>query len=204
MGLQITVGAEHNDPGFAESHIKALAGISAGLAEMGFEWREPTNTTLPAGWPYLWAFSYVNLHYLRRVYALVQADEDVTPVSSREEMDEAKDVVEQEALFGDSHLLNHSDCDGYYVPVDWADYHDFPLVGAEVVGSSPHLLWEIEKCAPAIGIEDVDDGWLPDGKLRQLRAEDQSHPFHIERYTWVALYDACRLSMHTGHAIVFH
>src|SRR5215470_3069243 len=77
--------------------------------------------TLPAldnrcrlrGMPYSW------LHYLRRAYAYArQAPAKFTPLAEGADTSDDARLDREESLLR-SHLVCHSDSDGYYVPVDF-------------------------------------------------------------------------------------
>ncbi|MEV6302163.1 hypothetical protein AB0M02_22295 [Actinoplanes sp. NPDC051861] len=146
------------------------------------------------------------MHYLRRVYALANQGKPVTPVADHAERDRDNDVVEDEALMFESHLLCHSDCDGFYVPVAF----DFPVFvsgtddfGGGMIGSSQGLLAELRRCAPAIGIRLEPDGELSDEEAERIGGLEDDAPFHIESVVWLTLHEACRESIAGGHAIAF-
>ncbi|MBG0827015.1 hypothetical protein HS041_04460 [Planomonospora sp. ID67723] len=93
-------------------------------------------------------------------------------------------------------------------PVDFGDPVFLPeesgVAGAGMVGSSHRLLAEVRECAPAIGIRLEQDGSLSDAEADRVYALPQSAPFEIESVVWLALHEACRASVSTGQAIIFH
>ena len=95
------------------------------------------------------------LHHLRRAFARVRERQPVTPVNPDE--DPAEDsCIEAAASTFDAHLLCHSDCEGYYVPVEFEEViFDLEKRGlpGEMLGSSQRLFAEMIEVAPAIGIE---------------------------------------------------
>lgn len=106
----------------------------------------------------------------------------------------------------DSHLLCHSDCEGYYVPVAFDEPLFLPpdagVAGGGMVGSSQGLLDELRGCAPALGIA-LDGGELTDDEARRVGDLPETDPFMIEASVWLTLHEACRASIAGGHAIVF-
>lgn len=146
---------------------------------------------------------YSALYCLHRVYARCQAGLPVTPVSDMAEVEADDEVVSAERDMFESHLLYHSDVDGYYIPVDF----DIPeLIGDdERVGSSQGLLAELQSCAPAIGIRLEPDLSLSDAEAQRIDEliQTDSGEFTYEWMAWLALHEACRQSIASDHAIVF-
>jgi hypothetical protein len=98
----------------------------------------------------------------------------------------------------------HSDAEGFYVPVDFPEVIvDESLPGA-VLGSSQRLLAELRRVAPAIGVR-MQGETLPDAEADAIHgeAEDQESPFFRERTAWLSLFEAARISVETGAAVVF-
>ncbi|WP_433216831.1 hypothetical protein [Microtetraspora malaysiensis] len=204
-----------DDEGVAEFR-SSLDGLSAALADEGIVWREPDGPPGVEMRPHTGGFPYSWLHYLRRVFALVDNDQPVTPARSADDVDRDRRWVDSSSVLFDSHLLCHSDCAGYYVPVDFEDVVFLPessgVYGGGMVGSSVRLLRELCRCAPALGIRldpsasaaGADTGGvLSDAeaaRLFTLPPED----FAIETMVWLTLFEACRVSVASGHAIVFH
>ncbi|MBB2914949.1 hypothetical protein FHS43_006261 [Streptosporangium becharense] len=222
MGLAISVGIETfaiDEEGYAYRRAE-MDRLSAVLAKEGVTWRQPDDPVWrgPEGTPpfmrsHVGSFPYGYLRYLHRVVALVRSGGAVTPVSSQEELARDNDLVVEEAILLSSHLLCHSDYDGYFVPVDFDD----PIFlfdeaggggarggGAEVIGSSHGLLAELRRCAPAIGIRLEEDGSLSDAEAARVFELPQSAPFEIESVVWLTLHEACRASIATDCAIIFH
>ncbi|MFG2822335.1 hypothetical protein ACGFX4_23245 [Kitasatospora sp. NPDC048365] len=197
MGLALSVG--ENDH-FSED----LAALSGALAAVGVTWHEPGAVTgggASAGFPY----SY--LHHVRRAYALHLNGEPVPPsaATSPERLARDAEVVEDETSMLASHLLCHSDCAGFYVPVEFDDplfLDEDAVAGGGMVGSTQRLLAELLRCAPAIGIAADAGGLGPEQEalLADVPADD---PYEAEKFTWYGLYRACRASIATGHALVF-
>ncbi|WP_345699373.1 hypothetical protein [Kitasatospora terrestris] len=194
MGLALSVG--ENDH-FSED----LAALSGALAAVGVEWREPARSAGPsasAGFPYGY------LHHLRRAYVLHLYDRPVPPAggTAREQLDRDAELVRDETTMLSSHLLCHSDCAGFYVPVDFAEplfLDEQAVAGGGMVGSAQRLLAELVACAPAIGIAVAADGTVGP-EQDAIPADD---PYEVEKFTWYGLYRACRASIATGHALVF-
>jgi hypothetical protein len=142
---------------------------------------------------------------LRRAFGRVREGEPVTPVVAGEDPTRDPAVEEAASLF-DTHLLCHSDCEGFYVPVDFGDVifdnDDRGLAGA-MLGSSVRLMAELVEVAPAIGIR-ISGSALADAEAAAIVADDQgATPFYRERLVWLALYEAARCSIANDTMIVF-
>ncbi|MEU0558087.1 hypothetical protein [Dactylosporangium sp. NPDC006015] len=205
MGLAVTVGNPcigYDEEG-EEHYRRQFAGLAAALAAEGHAWTPPDGAP-PTGLarPYVGSFPYSCLHYLRRAYALHVEGQPVTPVVDGD-LKDADGFVDDAASMLDSHLLCHSDCEGFYVPVPIADpvfLDEGP--GGGMVGSSHGLLDELRRVAPRIGVRLDEDGSLSDAEADRLGAEGD--PFETEQMVWLTLHEACRVSIASGHPIVFH
>jgi hypothetical protein len=209
MGLAITVGnpcTGYDEEG-EEHYRRQFEEVARGLAAEGHRWTPP-DTPPPVGQarPHVASFPYSCLHYLRRAYALKVEGQPVTPVVDGD-LKSADRYVDDAASMLDSHLLCHADEEGYYVPVPMADPvflpPDSPVAGGGMLGSSQGLLSELRRIAPDIGVR-LD----PDGSLRDAEAErlggSTADPYTTEQMVWLTLHEACRVSIASGHPIVFH
>jgi len=155
-------------------------------------------------------FPYSFIHYLRRAYAhcVVSPGWTATPVA--DDVDPSEDPAIQAALdVVESHLICHSDAEGFYVPVDFEDVlfsesesEDEALTGG-MLGSSYRLRDELVQVAPALGITLID-GQLSDeeaARVNALAVKDEG--LHREYATWMLLYEMARLSIAHKTAIVF-
>jgi hypothetical protein len=155
----------------------------------------------PLSFPYSW------LHYLRRAVAFArQAPEQFGPVRDGENPAADERIDEELSVFMDSHLICHSDCDGFYVPIDFPQqlYDDEAggLPGG-ILGSSQRALQEVMQAAPLLGIPLVD-GKLSDEAAKVIAEErDGSHPYWIERKVWLTMFEAFRHSIEFKCAVVF-
>jgi hypothetical protein len=129
----------------------------------------------------------------------------VTPVQDGD-LKSTDRYVDDATSMLDSHLLCHADDQGYYVPVTLPDplflAADSGVGGAGMVGSCQGLLDELRWIAPDIGVRLEDDGTLSDAEADRVNGEDD-HPFATERMVWLTLHEACRVSIATGHPVVF-
>jgi hypothetical protein len=153
------------------------------------------------------SFPYSFLHYLRRAFARLRKypDQPLEPVGKGEDPADDPAVEDAGSLF-DSHLLCHSDAEGFYVPIAFDevifDLEKRGLAGA-MLGSSVKLMHELSEVAPALGITLVG-GTLPDAEAARLAAEDSDVvPFGIERLVWLALHETARVSIAGKTLLVF-
>ncbi|MFE3193517.1 hypothetical protein ACFXHA_31255 [Nocardia sp. NPDC059240] len=153
------------------------------------------------------SFPYSMVHYLRRAYAhaLTNPGQPVTPVPESERAAGDPLVDEVSCLF-DCHLICHSDCEGYYVPIDFEDVlfadEEDGLPGG-MLGSSSRLMRELVYVAPYLGITLVDDQ-LPDTDATALfEAEDEDNPLWRERLVWLTLFENARVSLANNTLITF-
>ncbi|MFY1695550.1 hypothetical protein [Solwaraspora sp. WMMA2101] len=212
MSLAVTVGITTalsgiDDEGAARSRA-ALDELSAALAAEGVAWQEPYDVAVPSTRPHLRGFPASALHRLRRVLALVDSATPVTPVADAAGFAADRELIDDRAALLESHLLCHSDSAGYYVPVDLGDPLFLPagtgVTGGGIVGSSQGLLAELRRCATALGVRLDPAGDLPDTEAARLFALPDDADFAVETQTWLTLHEACRASIASGRAIVFH
>lgn len=152
------------------------------------------------------SFPYSWLHNLRRLAAHVMRDPKWIPYPLEPGEDPAEDpVLHQMYRRMDSHLLCHSDREGYYVPVDFEDLildPDHEIRGG-VLGSSYRLRDELISIADALEIE-LDGASLSDDVAEKVSKQRPTEvPFAIERLVWLALFEAARVSIEKGTAVVF-
>lgn len=227
MGLAVCVGmlAEllEDDPESAEGFEEELAEVNRVLAAAGLpqhtEPREPMEFDSRAS---IDGFPYSFIHYLRRAYAhrLLSPDWVATPLA--DDVDPTADPKIQALLDGsESHLLCHSDAEGFYVPVDFdevlfdgdggdeeevegdADIEEPAGLPGGMLGSSQRLLEELVFVAPALGIR-LDDGRLSDEEAERIDALiDEDDGLYREYVSWLLLYESARLSIEHRTAIVF-
>jgi len=190
MGLAISVGMLDEDEAYREMFDELAASLAqAGIA--GYREPERVPDTMRA---HCDSFPYSFLHYLRRCYALLREGK---PITVAEDADD--DLVEELSIDSSSHLLCHSDAEGYYVPVDF----DEPLFSdEESIGSSQRLLAELREVGPHIGVKLEADGALSDAEAARLAGYDDG-PFWREITVWLTLHEACVASIAHGTAIVF-
>lgn len=213
MGLSIKTGLladlKVNDPEGASWLATEFERINVLLEKNGLpKHQEPHKIGKQTSRSRCNSFPYGYLHYLRRALAFARQDASAfTPVP--DEWEPSDDPILENELFVlmNAHLICHSDCEGYYVPVDFEEplfsVADDEQISGAILGSSTRLLQELIQVAPLLEIQ-LDSGQLSDAEA-QVLADDvsQRHPFSIERLVWFALYEAARISLAQGTAIVF-
>mgnify|MGYP001617252474 FL=1 len=213
MGLAITVGAladlHEEDPEGAQWLADSLAQANALLQKAGLpQHGEPLVLPQLQSRAALDSFPYSYLHYLRRAYAHAVQDGQwqATPLAEGENPSEDP-VLEAAQDDLDSHLLCHSDCEGFYFPLVFDDVifadEEHELLGG-MLGSSYSLRAELVTVAPALGIFLLGDE-LSDEEAARINARvDAEDGLERELIAWLAAYEACRLSIEHKTAIVFN
>jgi hypothetical protein len=104
-----------------------------------------------------------------------------------------------------SHLLTHSDAEGFYLPIDFKDvlFDRGEGVPGEMIGSSNRLVEELVFVAPALGIE-LHGSELSDQQAEEINSLLEARTgLFIEKIAWLSLFEAARLSIEHKTAIVF-
>ena len=213
MGLAVGVGMlakySGSDQEAADGMRADLAQINTALSQRGLEeHREPPSfdpdlemRSSLTSFPYSW------IHHLRRFGAHVMRDPKWVPYPIEPGEDPADDpVLRQMYRELKSHLLCHSDSEGYYLPLDFKDLILDPehQIRGGVVGSSYRLRQELLLLVDPLEIEVDEEGNLSDEVAAAVAKQRPSGvPFAVERLVWLALYEASRLSIEHGTAIVF-
>jgi hypothetical protein len=209
MGLCITVGIfadlAENDPEAVEHLEEDFEIINDVLRRHGLpEHREPTRLPMLDDRTGVVGFPYSFLHYLRRFYArrIARPGETSPPVAEGETP--AHDPVLDEVGSPRHHLLWHSDCEGYYVPIDFPEVLEGGGIAGAGIGSSVRLLDELRIIAAPLGIV-LQDGKLSDADAATIAEENESTggPYWVERLVWLALFEAARLCIEHRAAIHF-
>jgi hypothetical protein len=209
MGLAVGVGLledlTRNDAEGAQWLRRELAALDPILARAGLPaHREPDRFEVPLFQlrRSCTSFPYSFLHYLRRAFAHVRVG---LPIPDDDELRPEHDaVVEDASTMFDSHLLCHSDAEGYYAPVDFAEpIFDDEVLGG-MLGSSQGLLRELVEVAPHIGVELTSEGRPTPVCEAELQAIEDSGPLWRERLVWYTLFEAASLSLRFNTLIVFH
>jgi hypothetical protein len=156
--------------------------------------------------------TYSLLHHLRRYAAHIDVKGE--PPQEPCEVDEVNQdacllkVYDNEVVTHFPHLIDHSDCDGYYIPCSF----DTPIwinpseIGMEEdhedltisVGSSEKLLKELEKINEYLKIspEETED-------LEKFSEKLASDEWEFVKWSWAVLYNMCQQSLKFRQPIVF-
>ncbi|MFF9573109.1 hypothetical protein [Streptomyces sp. NPDC014685] len=213
MGLNMIVGvpahAENDCTGTASADLAVIGEL---LERAGAQpWTGPGPAEARGTDFEMWGYS--GLHAVRRLAVHLEAHGRLPePLDGSQRATDDPLLIEvYQSLPGDpprpfDHLIHHSDCEGYYVPVDFAPVIvDEKVLGGHL-GSSVRLLAEVRRIAEALGLpEDLD----PDSE-EVIDAADAEEPaaegwqrYGIESHDCLQLLAAAKLSVATGAAIAF-
>lgn len=213
MGLAVGTHAyayslmSNDDPEYLADLRNELEALNALLASEGLPAHQEPETYGPVtSREEIGSLPYSFVHYLRRAYAraVENPGETLAPVADGEDPT-GDPAVEALTYMFESHLICHSDCEGYYVPVDFdmVLYPDDDIIPGGMVGSTQGLLRELIYVAPYIGITMIG-AELAETDLAVLRADHtDTHPFYRERETWFLLYESARVSLGNNTLIHF-
>ena len=151
-------------------------------------------------------YPYSFLHYLRRAYAHRELKPNWVAEPLRESVKPTDDATLIEAQReAKSHLLSHSDCEGFYIPLDFKHvlFDRGEGVPGEMVGSTHRLRDELVMVAPALGIP-LKNGLLADKIAAEINQDSESQTgCWRERLVWLSLFEAAHLSIEHHAAICF-
>jgi len=197
-----------NDAEGADWLRESFNSVNAVLAERKLPpHHEPETLPLLDNRAALGSYPYSFLHHLRRVAAYAAEFPGWRAKPFPESSDPAADpLVDKHAGFMESHLLCHSDCEGFYLPIEFnkviVDDEDRILGG--MLGSSFVLLKELQAAAPALDIRLVN-GQLSDEEAQKINsAVEAESPLWIEKAVWLSLFEAARLSIQHRTAVCFN
>lgn len=203
MGLAIEVGALayliQHDPEGAEWVREGIASASAVLVDNGLPAFSEPETVVRVERRGCASFPYSFLHHLRRAFAYHRSGQ--TPPDG-DMLPEHDAVIADESTMFESHLLCHSDAEGYYLPIDFPEPIFDDAVPGGMLGSSQGLLRELIEVAPAIAIP-LTDGRPSPATEDELAAIVDEGRWWRARLVWFALYQAARISVQQQTAIVF-
>ena len=213
MGLNVVVGvlagAEDDYAGHVRGHFAVIREL---LGRVGARrWAEPELDERDVLEGDMWGYS--GLHTVRRA-AVHLAETGTLPDPLEESHKAAGDPLLKKAYAefpGEpagpfDHLIHHSDCEGYYVPVDFGQVIVDERLAGGYLGSSVRLLAETRRIASALGLpEDLD----PDSEAvfgacdTGTQATEGWQRYGIESYGCLRLIQAAKHSIATGAAIAF-
>ncbi len=212
MGLAVSVGRladlKNHDKEGVRWFRAAMKKVNKVLQNEGFPPHvEPENLPPLVNRSALHGFPYSFLHYLRRFATYAQVKPNWKPKRFPKSADPANDeLVMDEMLMFSSHLLCHSDCEGFYLPIDFPEpiFADEKLIPGCQLGSSFGLMKELIEVAPFLGIT-LTDGVLNDSEAARINGiiTAEKNNFWIELGVWFSLFEAARLSIEHKTAICF-
>jgi hypothetical protein len=213
MGLNMVVGILADAEDEYADMVRADFGVIRELltrAGAG-QWTEPELNEPDVLEGEMWGYS--GLHTLRRL--AVHLAETATLPEPLEESHRATDdpllTKAYAALPGDpagpfDHLIHHSDCEGYYVPVDFERVIVDESLAGGYLGSSVRLLAETRRIATTLGLPedlDPDSEEVFDAYDAETPATEGWRRYGIESYVCLRLIHAAKHSIATGAAIAF-
>ena len=232
MGLCLCVGfaadLKENDPEGYEDFKAEIAKVNATLRAQGLPEHHEPDEVGAADFISLDMMGYSGLHYLRRIAAHISFTGKLPPPG---DSDSSKDALlgqyymesiqekapnglalfkkaQKSKAFEFNHLLHHSDCEGYYLPMEFTNviFPDPKLkVPGEMIGSAHYLLRECKRLAETLAIPECIDAAsaeLWDAANNQGQG-DGWHRYGVESFTCVRLMRACEASIRSGAALVF-
>lgn len=211
MGLTVSVGQLggriHLDEEGTQWLRESFAKVNEVLSENGLPIHsEPEHLPLLQSRAIDHGLPFSFLHHLRRFYAYVVNDFNWVPIPEGE--NPADDpILDKEMYMMSSHLLCHSDTEGFYVPIEFDDIlideKNQGRICGGILGSSYRLMDELVEIAPKLGIQ-LNNQQLSDAEAEKLNQEAASQAeFWIEKTVWLVLYEAARLSIEYKTAICF-
>jgi hypothetical protein len=210
MGLAVCIGnlAEciKDDEEWADDVREELQRVNALLEANGIEpFDEPEELPeLQSRCP-INGYPYSFLHYLRRVAAIRANEPDFVAQPLEKGMEPDSPWIEVEAQKNLNHLICHSDAEGYYVPRAFKPVliDESGEIPGAYVGSSYTLHDELVAVAPALKIS-LSGKELSDSEAQRISELIESESaLWIEHLVWLDLFEASRLSIQHGTAIVF-
>lgn len=232
MGLTLSVGIL-DDLGEADSQgyrafQQYFEAMNLALAAENLPSHNEPDKIEPENFISMDMLGYSGLHYLRRLAARVNyegalpspGDED----ASKDDVlaryyEDSTDPAPRSRLFGMlkpkrpgsfdfDHLIQHSDCEGFYLPLQFVPviFPDPELkIPGGMIGSSHKLLEECRRLAGLLQIPvDID----PESEELFEAIEKQGEgsgwkSYGIEAFTCIRLIHACEASLKSGAALVF-
>ncbi|MGW5260354.1 hypothetical protein ACWEQG_05215 [Microbispora sp. NPDC004025] len=228
MGLNIVVGilADPELDDAADEFGEDFTAIRQALAEARLpDWAEPD---LPAETGDFEMYGYIGLHNLRRLAvhltetgalparqdALKAAEDPLLARVYTRHPHHAVEIGDPVRVIGSAegaagrfdHLVHHSDCEGFYVPVDFAPVLIDGRVTGAYIGSSQRLLEECRRLAERLGLPEDLDPWsdeVDEALEGEGAAREGWQRYGVESFTCLQLMAAARQSIATGAAMVF-
>lgn len=215
MGLAITSGILadfiENEPEGYQAYKVIFENINNILAKNNIEAHQEPET-LDRAPLHSGGFPYVFLHFLKRFAAHVWENRDNenwdwTPTPFPIDDEPGQDpILEEHYSYLSSHLLTHSDAEGFYLPVELPevlfDTDENPVPGA-MIGSSYDLLSELKSLIKFLNIQLNEDDIISNLPEINQKIQDKGD-FWVETLVCATLLDAAKFSILNKTAILFH
>lgn len=214
MGLAVKVGMyadviKQGDPDQIKWLSDIFKGVNEVLKEEGLKkFNEPKKLKPLHMRVWCDSLSYSYIHYLRRFYAHILTNPNTIPKPLNDDENPTEDpVFKKQSLNFDSHLICHSDAEGFYFPIEFDevlfDLEDKGRIIGGMLGSSYSLMAELLEIAPKLNINLIDNKLSDEEaeKVNQLAQTEEG--FYREYSTWIILFEAARLSIEHKTAISF-
>jgi hypothetical protein len=214
MGLDVTVGVftlvEAGDTEYEAYLLEQFGAINVTLRECGLPSHAEPEALAPERTFCQRIGTYGTLHVLRRFAVRIAVDGMLPAPAIGTQDDLLKSRCFDEGIGGGrfSHLIDHSDAEGYYLPIRFPEvlHADPALVAGGWIGSSYQLLEECRELAGWLEVPldldpDSDELW---GAASETDGTDILwRRYAIESGVCVRLFRAAQVSVETGAAIVF-
>lgn len=213
MGLTISSGILvdfiENEPEGYQAYKNIFENINVILASNNLELHQEPDVLEKAPL-HVGGFSYSFLHHLRRFLAHTWENEDndawsPSPFSAEEDPTEDA-ILEDHYSYMSSHLLTHSDSEGFYLPVELPEVlfstDEAPVPGA-MIGSSYNLLKELKDVTTYLGIKLDENDTITNLSELNTIIENEA-PFWIEILVCVTLIEAAKYSITNKTALIFN
>ncbi|MHA7943960.1 hypothetical protein ACJOV8_012865 [Formosa sp. 3Alg 14/1] len=213
MGLGITSGILadfiENEPEGYEAYKAIFDNINVILEKNNLEPHQEPDV-LDQAPLFSGGFPYDFLHHLRRFAAHAwknEYEENWVPTPfSPEEEPQGDEILEEHYSYMSSHLLTHSDTEGFYIPVQLPevlfDTDEAPVPGA-MIGSSYDLLKELKTLTKPLGIILNEQDSISNLPELNKRIHDKGD-FWVETLVCATLLDAAKFSITNKTSIVFN
>jgi hypothetical protein len=155
---------------------------------------------------------YSGLHYLRRIAAHLDLNGQLVSPGNHENTRDDPALNDYYSLLGNGsydHLIQHSDAEGYYLPIALTEvlYTEQPLgIAGGIIGSSVNLLRECEQLAAVLGIPAAlteNSSELRQAAMSQGEGSTLWQRYGVESYICVCLMQGCRAAIAANAALVF-
>lgn len=145
--------------------------------------------------------SYSNLQKLRGFAAHLELTGSKPSVKDAEVYSKLREIYDEKAETKRfSHLINHSDAEGYYLPIDFAEPVELMVEETQYsCGSCQQLLKELNEIGPVLFGEEYEQLKGPE----VLWEIDDFDPFNTEKFVWTRLRWLLRNALKQNLALAF-